>query len=150
MPSIQSKNATSAKEQDRILNFAVEAFNRRDIDSFARLFAVNAVGSAPGCFFETSAEEIKKGSLFYTINTHEGTAQPASMRAEVINLKGETIFAIFDGDVLDDIWKFTVEDGEILRFDCYYCCPDVLAEVALNLKVKANDHGYWFEQNLKK
>lgn len=146
----QLKDKITQTEKNKILNLAVEAFNRRDIDSFAKLFASNAIGNAPGCFFETSAEEIKKGSLFYTINTHEGSPQPAVMCAEMINLNGETMFALFDGDTLDDIWKFTVEDGEILRFDCYYCCPDVLEEVSLNLKVKANNHGYWFEQNLKK
>jgi hypothetical protein len=102
------------------------------------------------CFLETSAEEIKKGSLFYTIHTFDGKPQPASMRAEKVVFQGEPLFVLFDGDKLDDIWKFTIEDGEILRFDCYYCCPDVLAEVAQLLTKKANNHGYWFEQNLGK
>ncbi len=135
-------------ENEKTLDLAVQAFNRRDIESFAKLFAVNAVGNAPGCFFESSAEEIKKGSLFYTINTHEGTPQPASMRAEKVIFQGEPLFVLFDGDKLDDIWKFTIENGDILRFDCYYCCPDVLTEVAQELNMRANNHGYWFEQNL--
>lgn len=142
LPSEQKKSMQS----NQVLNLAVEAFNRRDINSFANLFAVNAVGNAPGCFFETSAEEIKKGSLFYTINNHDGQPQPASMRAKVITIQDVSFFALFDGEALDDVWKFTIEDGEILRFDCYYCCPDVLAEVAQALNAKANRHGYWFEQ----
>lgn len=151
---VKSINATSAKlpekiksaEQEKIIHVAVEAFNRRDLKSFAKLFATNAVGNAPGCFFETSAEEIKKGSLFYTINTFEGQPQPSSMSAKLININGEAMFAIYNQDTLDDVWKFTVDDGEILRFDCYYCCPDVLAEVADILNTKPNNHGYWFEQ----
>jgi RNA polymerase sigma-70 factor (ECF subfamily) len=130
----------------QVLSLAVEAFNKRDIEGFAKLFAVNAVGNAPGCFFETSAEEIKKGSLFYTINTHEGQPQPASMQARIVEFAGEELFALFNGDVLDDVWKFTLEDGVLVRFDCYFCCPDVLAEIASGLGWKWNGHGYWFEQ----
>jgi RNA polymerase sigma-70 factor (ECF subfamily) len=130
----------------QVLSLAVEAFNKRDIEGFAKLFAENAVGNAPGCFFETSAEEIKKGSLFFTINTHEGQPQPASMQARIVEFAGEKLFALFDGDVLDDVWKFTVEDGLLVRFDCYFCCPDVLAEIAGGLGAKSNGHGYWFEQ----
>jgi RNA polymerase sigma-70 factor (ECF subfamily) len=147
---IKNNEAVENSEHRKILNLAVEAFNRRDIDAFAKLFAVNAIGNAPGCFFETSAEEIKKGSLFYTINNHDDSPQPESMRAEIFTFNGETLFALFDGDTLDDIWKLTIEDGEILRFDCYYCCPDVLAEIAESLNKIANSHGYWFEQKLVK
>lgn len=147
--SFQIKNKIQDLEKNKILNFAVDAFNRRDLDSFAQLFASNAIGNAPGCFYETSAEEIKKGSLFYTINNHEGIPQSSNVRAELIQLNGETMFALFDENVLDDIWMFTVENSEILRFDSYYCCPDVLEEIALNLKLTTNNHGYWFEQKLK-
>lgn len=142
----ESIEINPSSNPDKILNLAIDAFSRRDIIAFAKLFATNAVGNAPGCFFETSAEEIKKGSLFYTINTHEGKLQPESMRAQKITFQGESLFALFAGDRLDDIWKFTIEEGEILRFDCYYCCPDVLNEVVQLLNLKSNNHGYWFEQ----
>lgn len=33
------------------------------------------------------------------------------MQARVVECAGEKFFALFDGDVLDDVWKFTVEDG---------------------------------------
>lgn len=145
-PSI-SRELPKNSENEKVLSLAVDAFNRRDIESFAKLFSANALGSAPGCFLETSAEEIKKGSLFYTINSHDGKPQPASMRAEKVMILGESLFVIFDGERLDDIWKFTVQDEEILRFDCYYCCPDVLQEIAQLIGKSANNHGYWFEQN---
>lgn len=137
---------TKNPDHEKVLGLAVDAFNRRDLDGFARLFAANAVSQAPGCFFETGREEIKNGSLFHTVNTFEGQPQPASFRAEPLRINGETFFAIFDGANLDDVWKFVVEEGEILRFDCYYCCPDVLAEVAGIIGTAANHHGYWFEQ----
>jgi RNA polymerase sigma-70 factor (ECF subfamily) len=151
MGDLGSRSSSSAvgvgvSVHSQVLSLAVEAFNKRDIEGFAKLFAVNAVGNAPGCFFETSAEEIKKGSLFYTINTHEGQPQPASMQARIVEFAGEKLFALFDGDVLDDVWKFTAEDGLLVRFDCYFCCPDVLAEIASELGKKWNGHGYWFEQ----
>lgn len=149
-PESISREKRRNLEDDRILELAVQAFNRRDIDSFAKHFAVNAIGNAPGCFFETGADEIKSGSLFYTMNTHDGNPQPISVRAERIWFQGEPLFVLFDGDKLDDIWKFTVEDDEILRFDCYYCCPDVLNEVAQLLGKDSNNHGYWFEQYLRK
>ncbi len=145
---IKNRGCPGNSEQSKILNRAVEAFNRRDIDAFASLFAMNAVGNAPGCFFETSAQEIKRGSLFYTVNRHDGSPQPESMRAQIVTFNGEALFALFDNDTLDDIWKLTIEDNEILRFDCYYCCPDVLNEIAESLKKVSNSHGYWFEQNL--
>ena len=126
---------------------AVEAFNRRDLEGFSKLFISNAIGSAPGCFFETSLEEIKKGSLFYTINTPDGSPQPSAMRAELFILNGDTLFVIYQGNIIDDVWKFTIEDSKIERFDCYYCCPEVLAEIASFAGKNVNNHGYYYEQS---
>ncbi len=137
-----------SSEQEMIVNLAVEAFNKRDLEGFSKLFISNAIGSATGCFFETSLDEIKKGSLFYTINNPDGTPQAAGMRAETVTLNGDTLFIIYLDEVIDDIWKFTTLDGKIERFDCYYCCPEVLAEIATLMKAKVNNHGYYFEQSL--
>lgn len=138
-----------SSDHQSILKLSAEAFNRRDLEGFAKLFATNAVANGAGCFFETGIEEIKKGSLFYTINTYEGQPQPASMRAEIVEVGGEPLFILFSGEEVDDVWKLTVEDGEIVRFDCFYCCPDVLNEVAGLLGKAASDHGYWFEQKFE-
>lgn len=140
-----AKRATPIGHQE-VLTQAVKAFNSRDLEGFVKLFAVNAESRGYGCFYETGIEEIKKGSLFFTVNTHEGKPQPAGMQAKMVEIHGEAFFAIFHDGRLDDIWKFSVEEGEILAFDCYYCCPDVLREAAEVLGVEANDHGYWFEQ----
>lgn len=145
-PDAGPKKKRESADDGNVVRLAVEAFNRRDLESFARLFATNAVASGAGCFFETGIEEIKKGSLFFTVNNYDGKPHPPGMRAEVVELAGEKLFAIFSDEKLDDVWRLTLEDGEILRFDCYYCCPDVLREVAGHIGGSANDHGYWFEQ----
>ena len=137
----------STKDEEKIVDMAVEAFNRRDLEGFSKLFISNAIGSAPGCFFETSLEEIKKGSLFYTINTPDGSPQPSAMRAELFILNGDTLFVIYQGNIIDDVWKFTIEDSKIERFDCYYCCPEVLAEIASFAGKNVNNHGYYYEQS---
>lgn len=142
-----SKEKPTQTESSKVLDLAIQAFNARDIEAFAKLFATNAIGNAPGCFFETGAEEIKKGSLFYTIHNHDGTPQPPNIRAEKISYFGEQLFVLFDGNTIDDIWRLAIEDQEILRFDCYYCCPDVLTEIAHSMNKNVNTHGYWFEQN---
>jgi RNA polymerase sigma-70 factor (ECF subfamily) len=135
-------------EQDKIVSLAVDAFNRRDLEGFSKLFVSNAIGYAPGCFFETSLEEIKKGSLFHTINSHDGSPLPLNFKAEMVKLNGDTLFILYNGDILDDVWKFTIDDDKIEKFDCYYCCPNVLMEIANLLSKKTNNHGYYYEQNL--
>jgi RNA polymerase sigma-70 factor (ECF subfamily) len=150
LKTISTKKFDSAprikNEHEKIVNQAVDAFNRRDLEGFSKLFISNAIGSATGCFFETSLEEIKKGSLFYTINTPDGAPQPAAMRAELMTLNGDSLFIIYVDDTLEDVWKFTIEDDRIERFDCYYCCPDVLKEIATFAGKKVKTHGYFFEQ----
>lgn len=136
----------STKDEEKIVNLAVDAFNRRDLEGFSKLFISNAIGSASGCFFETSLEEIKKGSLFYTINTPSGAPQPSAMRAEMFVINGDSLFVIYNEDAIDDVWKFTIEDHKIERFDCYYCCPEVLAEIASLAGKSVNNHGYFYEQ----
>lgn len=138
----------SSNDQEKIVNMAVNAFNRRDLEGFSKLFVSNAIGNASGCFFETSLEEIKKGSLFYTINTPDGTPQSADMRAELVKLNGDFLFVLTRDGILDDVWKFQIEDEKVERFDCYYCCPEVLAEIATNLGKSNHQHGYFYEQTL--
>lgn len=134
------------QEHRDVVDKAVDFFNKRDIDGFCSLLLENATGNAYGCFLESSAEEIKKGSVFYTINKPDGTPQPKEMRAECIELYGENLFVLWNEDKLDDVWRIHVEDGKISRFDCYYCCPKVLEEIAELVGVKSNYHGYYYEE----
>ncbi len=75
---------------------------------------------------------------------------PEGFRAKAIEVQGKILFAIFNNDNLDDIWRFTLEEGQFGRFDCYYCCPDLLREIATKLGVNFNHHGYYFEQGKTK
>ena len=137
----------TTKAEEKIINMAVDAFNRRDLEGFSELFISNAIGNAPGCFFETNLEEIKKGSLFHTINNPDGSPQSSAMRAELLFTNGDALFIIYHEEIIDDVWKFTIEDEKIERFDCYYCCPEVLAEIASLAGKKINNHGYYYEQS---
>ena len=132
----------------RIVESAVDFFNSRDIDGFCDLLLSNATANAYGCFLESSAEEIRKGSVFYTINLPDGTPQPKNIRAECVELNGDPLFVIWDGGKIDDVWRMEVEESKIARFDCYYCCPKVLEEIANLLEVKASYHGYYYEETL--
>jgi RNA polymerase sigma-70 factor (ECF subfamily) len=137
---------TFVKANRDLIEKVVVAFNARDIDAISRLFLASATGNAPGCFLESNLEEIKRGSLFYTINSPDGQPRPATLRAQCVDVGGEPLFVIWDGENIDDVWKFTFEDGQLAGFDCYYCCPEVLDEIAMLLGAISNFHGYYFEQ----
>jgi RNA polymerase sigma-70 factor, ECF subfamily len=130
----------------KLIEQAVHFFNQRDLEGFSSLFLQNATANGFGCFFEEGLEQMKKGSLFYTLNSYDGSPLAPSFTGKVVEIQGENLFAIFKGNTLDDIWRFTFEEGKFSRFDCYYCCPNVLSEIALLLKVEANSHGHYFEQ----
>lgn len=140
-----AEERTFASTHRDLIEKAVVAFNARDLNAMSSLFLQSATGNAPGCFLESNLDEIKKGSLFYTINLPNGTPQPASFRAECRVIAGEPLFLIWNDDTLDDVWRFAVEDGQLAGFLCYYTCPDVLAEVAGLLGVEWNSHGYYYE-----
>lgn len=143
----RTKDLFSIENKD-IIDKAVTAFNARDLNAIASLFLSSATANAPGCFLEASLEEIKKGSLFYTVNRPNGEPQPSSFKAQCVDLAGEPIFVLWNEDRLDDVWRFKFEEGKLAGFDCYYCCPQVLEEVAEILKAKSNFHGYYYEEGL--
>lgn len=137
----------SCAESKDMIEKAVLAFNRRDIEAMSALLLTTATANGPGCFLEDGIEEIKRGSLFYTFKAHDGAPLPESMQAQSISFLGETLFSIWNGDALDDVWRFQVSDGKIARFDCYYCSPGVLGEIAESLGVAFKYHGYFFEDH---
>jgi RNA polymerase sigma-70 factor (ECF subfamily) len=141
-----TKDGVSINHVDRrIVDQAVDFFNRRDLEGLSNLFLAHATSNAPGCFLENGLEEIKQGSLFYTFNTHDGKPQPASYRASCVEVHGELLFVLWNDDRLDDVWRFYIEDEFIAGFDCFYCCPDVLNEIGVAIGATVNTHGYFFE-----
>jgi RNA polymerase sigma-70 factor (ECF subfamily) len=141
--SIEESRHFACANRD-LIEKAVTAFNARDLNALSSLFLASATANAPGCFLESNLDEIKKGSLFYTVNTSIGSPQPPEIKAECIEIAGEPLFVLWNGDKLDDIWRIKTEDGSLAGFDCY-CCPHVLEEIAEILGVKFNFHGYYCE-----
>lgn len=126
-------------ENKGLIDRLAAAFNKRDLEGMCALFLSTATANGPGCFLENGIEEIKRGSLFYT------NQEAAPMRAECVSVSGENLFVLWLGDVLDDVWRIKVTDGRIAGFDCYYCSPLVLKEIAEFLGVASSHHGYYYE-----
>jgi RNA polymerase sigma-70 factor (ECF subfamily) len=146
IPGSPTSDILTFRGQHReLVDAAVSAFNRRDISAMCDLFLSSATGNAPGCFLENGIDEIKRGSLFHTFNAHDGGPLAATMVARCVEVAGVVLFVIMNGDVVDDVWRFHFSDGKIASFDCYYCCPGVLAEIAEVMGTSNNYHGYYFE-----
>jgi RNA polymerase sigma-70 factor (ECF subfamily) len=142
--SIDSERRFTAENKGLIDRLAA-AFNKRDLEGMCALFLATATGNGPGCFLENGIEEIKRGSLFHTLNEASGAPQGPSMRAECVVISGELLFVLWLGDVLDDVWRLKFSDGMIAGFDCYYCSPMLLKEIAEILGVTSSHHGYYYE-----
>lgn len=124
----------------------VGAFQRRSIEDISKLFLSTASSSCYGCFNENSLDEIRKGSLFYTVNLPDGTPQPATYEGRLAIVAGEPLFIHVVKGELADVWRFRIEDGKISHFDCYYTSPHVLEELAGILQLPAGNNGYYFEE----
>ena len=124
----------------------VGAFQRRSIEDISKLFLSTASSNCYGCFAENSLDEIRKGSLFYTVNKPDGTPQPATYEGRVGVLGGEPLFLHVVKGELADVWRFRFTDGKISHFDCYYTSPHVLEELAGILKLPAGNNGYYYEE----
>lgn len=151
--SMKTQRVSSAQmtgEGREVVEAAVVAFNRRDLNGMINLFLTTASGSAYGCFLETNSEEIRRGSMFYTINQPDGAPQPLPYpMAKCCTVNGENLFVIFgDENTIDDVFRFRVEENKFAHFDCYYCCPEVLDEIASALGMKANHHGRYYEEGV--
>jgi RNA polymerase sigma-70 factor (ECF subfamily) len=131
---------------EELVSKLVGAFQRRSIDEICQLFLSTASSSCYGCFSENSLEEIRKGSLFYTVNKPDGTPQPADYEGRVALLGGEPLFIHVVKGELADVWRFRIEDGKISHFDCYYTSPHVLEELARLLGLPAGNNGYYYEE----
>ena len=122
------------------------AFNRRDLKALESLISESATSNAYGCFFESGRDQIMKGSLFHTVNLPDGTPQPDSMVAKTLVLEGETLFTLWEGEKLSDVWLFEATSDRASHFECYYCSPDVLKAVAELIGCECVTHGYYYGQ----
>lgn len=149
MGSEKPKKATEMKLNQmhkELVDQLVDAFNRRNIEDICKLFLSSASSNCYGCFTENNLEEIKKGSLFYTVNQQNGKPQPKEYEGRSVVVAGEPLFIQVSHGVLTDIWKFRFSEGKISHFDCYYTSPNVLAELAELLNLKPGYNGYFYEE----
>lgn len=129
----------------KLVDDLVAAFQRRDLEDISKLFLSTASSTCYGCFNEGSLEEIKKGSLFYTVHDYDGTVQPASYEGRVAVVAGEPLFIHVSKGKLVDVWRFRFSDGHVSHFDCYYTSPNVLEEIAAVLGLPSGNNGYFYE-----
>jgi RNA polymerase sigma-70 factor (ECF subfamily) len=128
---------------DALLDRFVERFNARDLDGLAALFLDEARANVVGMVEEHGLEQIKKGSLFYTVHGEEGDA-----RAERVVYRGEPVLVLHylkDGKrAVGDVLRFVERDGKLASLDYFYFSPELLEEVCreLGLPVQTNGHRY--------
>lgn len=138
----QHHNRPSSSLMDKL----VKTFNERDMDSMIALFLEHASGEVYGTVQEWSREEIRRGSMGHTIYDGNGKPLPLGFPiAKWMDVFGERLLIIFENENrIDDVLRFTEEDGRISRFVSYYFCPEVLTEVANELRKPVTTHNYYF------
>ncbi len=129
-----------------LLDSLVRTFNDRDMDGMISLFLEHASGEVYGTVQEWNRDEIRRGSMGHTIYDGNGKPLPAGYpMAKWVDVFGERLLVILENESrIDDVLRFTEEDGKLSRFVSYYFCPEVLTELAVELKMQVNTHNYYF------
>ena len=129
-----------------LMDSLVRNFNARDMDGMISLFLEHASGEVYGTVQEWNRDEIRRGSMGHTIYDGQGQPLPAGYPlAKWADVFGERVLVILENETrIDDVFRFTEEDGKVARFVSYFFCPEVLAEVASALKMQVNSHEYYY------
>lgn len=128
-----------------LLDAFCDAFNKRDFERLANLFAEDAVADVVGMVYELGREQIKEGSLAHTLFDEAG--EPS---AEVRPFMGEDVvvlwYAVGEGKErrVRDVLRFAGTDASLKEMRYYYFCPETLAEIvgALGLPLTPNGYKY--------
>ena len=128
-----------------LLDAFVEAFNARDLDRLAALFAEDALAEVVGMVHEEGRTRIKDGSLHHTVLVEEG--QP---RTWWVEWRGERLVVIDytlpgqgeETRAAQDVLRLEAVDGAFTALRYYYFCPEALAEVLESLGVPWRPNGY--------
>jgi len=142
------RQAAPTQEQQvprALLDAFCDAFNKRDFERLANLFAEDAVADVVGMVYELGREQIKKGSLAHTMFDEEG--EPS---AEVRPFAGEDVVVLWYavGESKErrvrDVLRFAGSGGQLSQMRYYYFCPETLAEIisALGLPLTTNGYRY--------
>jgi RNA polymerase sigma-70 factor, ECF subfamily len=120
-----------------------DAFNKRDFERLASLFAEDAVADVVGMVYELGREQIKKGSLAHTMYDEAG--EPS---AEVRLFLGEEIvvlwYAVGENKErrVRDVLRFAANGDQLSLMRYYYFCPETLAEIVSALGLPLTPNGY--------
>ena len=116
------------------------------MEGLISLFLEHASGEVYGTVQEWSRDEIRRGSMGHTIYNGQGQPLPIGFpKAQFVEVFDEKVLVIIEKEnKIDDVFRFRMEDGQISHFTSYYCCPEVLTEVAEALKMPVNTHNYYY------
>jgi RNA polymerase sigma factor (sigma-70 family) len=130
-------------EAGPLLRGLVDAFNRADLDAFARLLSEDARVDIVGVAEEIGREHARRSSLKSTFEDPDAAfAETAVVDEEAMILLchregGET--------VLSEIVRLEERAGEAATLRSYYFCPELLETVGAKLGMRVKTHGYRFE-----
>jgi RNA polymerase sigma-70 factor, ECF subfamily len=126
-----------------LLDSFCDAFNKRDFERLASLFAEDAVADVVGMVYELGREQIKKGSLAH--NMYDEAGEPS---AEVRLFLGEEIvvlwYAVGENKErrVRDVLRFAANGDQLSLMRYYYFCPETLAEIVSALGLPLTPNGY--------
>ena len=128
---------------EALLDAVVDAFNRKDLDALAGLFAEDASAEVVGIVQEHGRAGIREGSLEHTLQ------EEGFLRAERRRYEGEPLVLLWyrggDGaEAVGDVLRVEEREGSIRRLRYYFFCPETLKEVAGSLKLPVTTWGYRF------
>lgn len=131
----------------------VAAFAAADIEALQALLADGAetivfpAGVGHGATHAAEAGWLR-GCLYHHHPDHEPTGTPYPNHVRVVEVAGEPVVAVSrngDGGVLlEEIWRFETDDGQITRVRDYGFCPDFITWVGSHLDLVVRRGPYTF------
>lgn len=132
------RGAVGAEPSDghrRTVESFVAAYNARDLESLSALLAQHVRATIVGVAEEEGVAEVLANSIADDFSR-------TGWRASVAELFGERLVAVSTGRELTQLIRLGTLGERVEEIRTYYFCPEVLAETAPLLDLKAADHGY--------
>ena len=132
---LSDQNVGRVGRQTPLLDRFVLAYNDRDADALCELLAEHVQANIVGVAEEVGRHNVIENSI------SDDFAKPG-LRAEAISLLGLPIIVVVENDALVQIMQLKATTSEITEIRTYFFCPEVLAEVAEMIGMKARNNGY--------
>jgi RNA polymerase sigma-70 factor, ECF subfamily len=143
----RAARARRAHPDPAVVDRLAAAFCDYDLDRLTELLLPDATSEVVGMVDEVGRDDVRAGSLHHTlfIETH------VRYRAEVRVLDDEPLVLLWerpaDGpgpEALGDVIRVEVTEGAVARLRWYFFCPEVLTDVAAELRIPVRTHGYHY------